>query len=265
MSTFGDELRRWRENRRLSQLDLSLQAEVSQRHLSFLETGRSEPSRDMVLRLADALDVPLRERNQMLVSAGFAAAWPERGLDDVDLAQVKHVLDALLRAHEPYPAYVVDRHWNLVLANDASARLTALGPDPVATAMASGGNVLRLFFHPDGLRPVVANWEESAAVLLRRLRQEVAHQPGDRGLLALLDEVVQYPDVAGLDTALRPLGPDDLLVPVHIRTGDLDLRFFTTITTIGAAYDITLEELRVEALLPADDATEQALHELARP
>lgn len=261
--TFGDELRRWREARRLSQLDLALHADVSQRHVSFLETGRSTPSRDMVLHLAAALDVPLRDRNLLLTLAGYAPAFSERTLDDATLAQIRHVLETLLAAHEPFPAYVVDRTWNQVLANTAIARLLQLLPDPLGAAEAAAGNVLRLALHPDGLRQVVVNFPEVAASLLLRLEHEATHRAGDPEIQALLAEVRSYPGVAELPS--RPSAPrgQDLLVPLHVRNHDVELRLFTTIATIGAPYDVTLEELCLETLLPADPATEQALRELA--
>jgi len=260
-ATFGDELRRWRTTRRMSQLDLAVAAEVSQRHVSFLETGRSKPSPEMVVHLGGVLDMALRDQNALLAAAGFAPAFAERGLDDPDLDQVRHVLDTLLAAHGHYPAYVVDRGWDLVLANPAALLVTGfLGSD---TAPEIVGNAMRLSLHPDGIKPYVADWERFATTLLHRLEREVAHRPQDERLVALLEEARTYPDVAELPD--RPLMPDgnDLLVPVHLRLGDLELRFFTTIATIGAPFDVTLEELRLETLLPADAETETFLREAA--
>lgn len=260
-TAFGRELRRWRDLRRHSQLDVAATANVSQRHLSHLETGRSNPSREMVLRLSEALDLPLRARNELLGAAGFAPVFPERDLGDAHHAQVRSVLQQVLDAHEPAPAYVVDRTWDVVLANAATARLTALLPDPEAAAAAAGGNVLRLLLHPDGIRPHVVNFGEVSAVLLQRLRREVAEHGGDEQLATLLAEAE---DLAGT-TAPPRVAPSarDLAVPLHLDLGGRRLRLLTMIATIGAAHDVTLEELRIETLLPADPDTRSALAELA--
>ncbi len=258
-SAFGLELRRWRRARRHSQLALSVAADVSQRHLSHLETGRSRPSRAMVLRLAEALDVPLRERNELLGAAGFAPGFPRRSLDDADLGGVRALLGAVLDAHDPAPAYVVDRGWDLVLGNAATTRLTGLLPDPGAAAAAARGNVLRLLLHPASLRPHVVNLGEVAAVLVGRLRREVAAHGGSAPLAALLGEVeALVADVASTTTA-----PRDPVVPLHLDLGGRPWRFVTMISTIGAAHDVTLEELRLETLLPMDAPTRAALDEMA--
>lgn len=260
-TAFGRELRRWRDLRHHSQLELAATADVSQRHLSHLETGRSNPSREMVLRLSEALDLPLRARNELLGTAGFAPLFPERDLHGTDDSQVTRVLQQVLDAHEPAPAYVVDRTWNLVQANNATARLTGLLPDPEAAADAAAGNVLRLLLHPQGLRPHVVNFGEVSAVLLQRLRREVAHHGGDDQLTALLAEAEE---LAGAVTPPR-VEPSarDLAVPLHLDLGGRRLRLLTMIATIGAAHDVTVAELRIETLLPADAATRDALAELA--
>lgn len=260
---FGEVLKKWRVSRRISQLDLSADAGVSQRHLSFLETGRSRPSREMVIHLATALDVPLRDRNEGLAAAGFAAVYTEHGLDGSAMAHVRHILEFLLEAHSPFPAYVVDRRWDLVLVNRPAAALTTMLVDP-SLAPTFGGNVLRLSLHPDGIRNSVVNWDEFAAELMVRLEREVRHRPGDEALTDLFEEVHTYPGVTELPS--RPEAPAgrELLVPLHIRTDDLDLQLFTTIATIGAPHDVTLEELRLETLLPADPATEVSLRAIAR-
>lgn len=259
-SAFGRELRRWRDARRYSQLDLSAVAEVSQRHLSHLETGRSNPSRKMVLQLAEALDLPLRSRNELLGTAGFAAFYPDGGFA-ADGKAVRRVLQDVLDAHEPAPAYVVDRRWDLVFANAATARLTALLPDPESAAAAAAGNVLRLLLHPEGLRPHVLNLGEVSSVLLERLRRDVAEHGGADDLAALLAEAEE------LATTAAPLRTEpaarDLAVPLHLELGGHRLRLLTMIATIGAAHDVTVEELRIETLLPADDATRALLVEMA--
>ncbi len=236
-------------------------AEVSQRHISFLETGKAAPSREMVIHLATVLDVPLRERNGWLASAGFAGVYPERGLDEPAMEQIRHVLELILAAHEPFPAYVIDRAWNLVLTNQAATVLVAQLIDP-AHAAQFGGNLLRLSLHPEGLRPHLVNWEEAAAVLLDRLERETLQRPTDLALKELLGEVGAYPGVAQLPA--RPDTPRgaDLLVPLHFRIDGGDLKLFTTIATIGAPYDLTLEELRLESLFPADAESEAALRQV---
>lgn len=243
----------------MSQLDLAVAAEVSQRHLSFLETGRSKPSPEMVVHLGRSLDLPLRDQNLLLGAAGFAPAFAERGLDDPDLDQVRQVLTTLLAAHGHYPAYVVDRGWDLVMANPIAGLLTTLaeGAPPPEVA----GNVLRLSLHPAGLRPVIVNWRQLATSLLHRLERELTHSPHNERLQELFDEVRDYPGIADLPP--RSLLPDgnDLVLPLHVNVNGTSLRFFTTITTIGAPFDITLEELRLETLLPADTATEAFLRQ----
>jgi transcriptional regulator with XRE-family HTH domain len=261
LNLFGAELRRWRQHRRFSQLELASTADVSQRHLSFLETGRSRPSPEMVEHLAIILEVPLRARNALLNAAGFADAYTEEPLDGPDLAQVRESLETLVEAHDPYPAYVVDRVWNLLLANGAAADLTALLL-PTDAALALGGNVLRLFLHPDGARHRVVNWHQAAAVLLERLSAELATDPTDEELARLHDEVTAYPGVAELRTG--PGGPPTVrfLTDIHIVADDVELRLHTTISSLSAASDITLAELRLETLLPADPETAATLRRL---
>jgi len=260
--TFGDELRRWRSQRRMSQLDLAVAAEVSQRHLSFLETGRSKPSPEMVIHLGRALDLALRDQNLLLGAAGFAPAYPERGLDDPELDQVIEVLQNLVDAHGHFPAYVLDRGWNVVLANQAAFTVIDLitpAPPPEVAA-----NILRLTLHPLGLRSLISNWEEVALTLLHRVEREVAHSPHDDELRALLEEVLAYPGVADLTKGRSPF-PDgaDLVVPLRVSRDGTDMAFFTTIATIGAPFDITLAELRLETLLPADATTGTFLRTLS--
>lgn len=263
-TAFGRELRRWRDQRRHSQLDLATLADVSQRHLSHLETGRSNPSREMVLRLAEALDLPLRSRNDLLGAAGFTGAYEERALGDAASAPVRRALQGVLDAHDPAPAYVVDRRWDLVLANAATARLTALLPDPAAAAEAAGGNVLRLLLHPDGLRPHVTNFGDVATVLLARLRREMVEHGGPEELTSLLAETERLAGDAVGRFEVEP-SARDLAVMLHLELAGQRLSLLTMIATIGAAHDVTLEELRVETLLPADEATRTVLAALPDP
>lgn len=258
---FDDRLRGWRRARKVSQLDLAIAANVSQRHISFLEVERSAPSRDMVLQLSQALDLSLRDRNTMLVSAGYAPVYPEHDLDDAELAQIKGVLDVVVRAYEPYPAYVVDRTWNLVLANDAATALTSLTADP-GSAAAADGNVLRLLLHPEGLRPHVVDFEYVASSMLRRVELELVHAPNDDRLAALLHQLRSLSGMSDMQAWSTPPEPDDLLLPLHLQFDTVELRLFMTVATIGAAYDITLEELRIESLLPMDRETDDALRSL---
>jgi transcriptional regulator with XRE-family HTH domain len=267
---FGRALRDWRLARRRSQLELALEAEVSSRHLSFLETGRAQPSREMVLLLASALDLPLRERNGLLQAAGFAPAYSETGLSKPEMAEMTAALRFILRQHQPFPAVALDRHWNLVMANEAYLGtlrlLLGAGAAPQAVPYevvpAPRTNVLRALFDPAGLRPFIANWEQVARSALARVRREAAFD-GDaesRELLATLVRHAALPAAGGPS----PDAPQALVIPVEIRLGTRLLRFFTTLTTLGAPQDITLAELRIEAFHPADAETETAARELAR-
>lgn len=261
---FGSELRRWRTSRRYSQLALSASAGVSQRHLSYLETGRARPSREMVVHLATTLDLPLRSRNELLVVAGFAPVYPETPLDEPAMDQVRHVLAFLLEAHEPYPAIVIDRRWNVVNANEAAGRLIARLIDPATAPIGDAVNLARLAFHPRGLRSVTKNWEATATATLDRLEREVADRAGDEALAALWDEILGYKGVSELQRSSQLPTGADLLIPIHYRTDDFEARLFSTFATIGAPYDVTLEELRLETFFPADAASEATLRALAR-
>ena len=240
----GALLQHWRRARNLSQLALAHEASVSPRHLSFLETGRAKPSRDMVLLLADALAVPLRERNALLLAAGFAPMFRESTLDDRDLAPVRAAIDAILRQQEPYPAVVMNRHWDIVATNGAAARFFGLLLD--GRTPPGAGNVLRLMFHPEGLRPVVENWEAVAQALVRRAHRETVGGTLDDAGRRLLAEVLDYPGVPpglrrpDLDAPLVPV------VPVTFRHRDRVFHYFSAVTVIGTPQDITLQELRVE-------------------
>lgn len=255
----GDHLRQWRQRRRLSQLDLALDAEISTRHLSFLETGRAQPSRDMVLRLAEHLEIPLRERNTILVAAGFAPVFPQRSLDDPALAAARKAVDVILAGHEPYPALVVDRSWNLISANRMIAPMMA----GAAPHLLSGPlNVLRLTLHPEGLAPRICNLHEWRAHLLDRLRREV-ELTADPGLTDLLTELKAYPIPGGQP----PRKPSDefggVAIPFRLQTPVGVLSFFSTTTVFGTPVDVTLSELTLETFFPADAETSQALRALA--
>jgi transcriptional regulator with XRE-family HTH domain len=247
----GDQLRDWRQRRRLSQLDLALDADISTRHLSFVETGRATPSRELLLHLADQLGVPLRERNAMLLAAGYAPAYAERPLDDPALGPARAAVDLLLRAHEPFPALAVDRHWNLVAANDAiSWFLEGVDPELLAPPV----NVLRLGLHPGGLAPRIVNFAEWRTHILDRLRQQVA-ATGDETLATLHAELVALPG----PTAEAHHDYGGVVVPLRLRSPAGELAFFGTITVFGTPVDITLSELAIEAFFPADEATARVL------
>lgn len=254
---FGDLLRSWRERRRRTQLDLALIAGVSTRHLSFLETGRSRPSRDMVLLLAEALDVPLRERNTLLAAAGFAPVYPRRDLDAPELAQVRAAIDLVLQGHEPYPAIAVDRRWDVVGLNRAAGLfLDGVSPE----ALSPAPNAYRLSLHPGGLAPRIVNLPEVAHHLLGRLRHD-AEVSGDPDLAALVDEVTAYPAVRGLPSAVATRG--EVVVPLRLRHPRGELSLFTTIATFGTPVDVTVAELALETFFPLDARTAALLARLA--
>jgi transcriptional regulator with XRE-family HTH domain len=251
----GEMLREWRQRRRLSQMDLSNEAAVSARHLSFVETGRSKPSRELVLHLAEHLEVPLRERNAMLLAAGYAPNYRQTPLDGDDMAPVRGALDKILSGHEPFPAVVVDRAWDLVSANGAAM---AILTDGVAPQLLEAPNAMRLSLHPDGLAPRIVNFEEWSAHLMERLHRQFAAS-GDPGLAALIDELREYPGVSE-GAGAAPVDPAaQLFVPLVLAVGGRELRFFSTLATFGTALDITIAELSIESFFPADDTTAAGL------
>ncbi len=257
----SDLLREWRLRRRMSQLDLACEADISTRHLSFLETGRSQPSREMLLRLAERLDIPLRERNALLMAGGFAPLFPERALDDPALQAARAAVDQILTGHEPFPALAIDRHWNLVSANRVIPLLLAgVAPELLAAPV----NVMRLSLHPQGLAPRIVNLPEWRRHLSDRLRQQIAVS-ADPVLIDLLKELQSYPEPAGAKT-----GPDDhpgspyaaVAVPFQLAAEQGTLSFFSTTTIFGTPVDVTLSELALECFFPADAATSAALRAL---
>jgi transcriptional regulator with XRE-family HTH domain len=238
-------------------MDLALEAGVSAKHLSFVETGRSKPSPELLLTLARHLEVPLRDRNALLLAAGYAPRYHETAIDDPVSQHVRASLERLLRTHEPYPGVVLDRSWNVVLANEAAGRLIAGVPESLLRPTA---NIFRASLHPDGLAAITLNFDEWARYLLLQLRRLVTTS-GDPTLTALQDEVLAYPNVLDL-IARHPDGEDDrpqLLVPCRLVVDGVELSLFTTLTTFGTPRDITLDELAVELFFPADDATDAVL------
>ena len=261
---FGDTLRHWRGHRRLSQLELAMHAEVSQRHLSFLESGRAQPSREMVLKLAEALELPLRETNTLLKAARFAPVFGASALDEADMQPVRTALGLMLAHHEPYPAVVVDACWNLIDANTALHRLFGLvgNMQDMSERIAPGQppNVLRMTFHPAGLQPHIANFAEIAPLLINRSFRDCHAHPQ---LAPILEEILDYPGMPS-----RWKIPDYGLVAPPLLTMDLAAggqrcKIFTTITTFGTPQDVTTDELRVEMFFPADEASAQLLKALA--
>lgn len=253
----GAHLREWRQRRHLSQLDLAVDAEISARHLSFVETGRAAPSRDMVLRLAERLEVPLRERNVLLVAAGFAPAFPNRPLDDPALKAARDAINIVLKAHEPYPALAVDRHWNLVSANRMVAPLLEGIP---ADLMGQPFNVLRLSFHPEGLAPRTVNLAEWCAHLLERLHRQ-CEATADPELVKLYNDLKAIPIPARKTPQASAV--DSVAIPFQMRLGDDVLSFISTTMIFGTPVDITLSEIALETFFPADDFTAARMREIA--
>jgi transcriptional regulator with XRE-family HTH domain len=262
-SSFGSRLRWWRARRGVSQLDLAGAAGTTQRHVSFLESGRTHPSREMVLRLAAALDVPLRQQNALLVAAGFAPAWREGDLAAPELAMVNQALDYMLAQQEPFPAVVVDRRWNLLRANAGAGWLTTFLTEPSPAAAATGTvNLAEWLMSPEGLRPLLVNWPEVATYFLRGVQAD-AVADGTPETADLLRHLLAYPGVPALShvPALEEL-PSPVL-PMHFRKGETSLRLFTTIATLGTPQDVTVQELRIECFFPADEATAQVFKDRA--
>jgi transcriptional regulator with XRE-family HTH domain len=254
----GELLRHWRERRRLSQLDLSIRADISTRHLSFVETGRSKPTSEMILRLTEQLDVPLRERNRVLLAGGFAPRFPANDLDAPELESVRAALRQVLTGHEPYPALVVDRAWNLVDANGPVGLLTGGSDDDL---LAPPVNVLRLALHPRGMAPRIANLAQWRAHLLSRLQRQAA-ATGDADLLALHRELLGYPG-GSADHPPTEITVADIVVPLRYRYGDRELSFFSISAVFGTPLDVTVAELAIESFFPADQATAEALRQAA--
>lgn len=255
---FGSLLRQWRDVRKRSQLDLALEANVSQRHLSFLESGRAQPSREMVLQLAEVLGVPLRERNLLMSAAGFAPIFQQRALQNDEMKAVREALELMLQHHEPYPALVVNRQWDMVMSNGPAQRFTAMLGEPDAlwrlVDPSGGRNVMRMTFHPQGMQPLLRNWAQVAPLLLSRLQREVAADPTHLALRQLLADVCQFPGVPETwhhQGWVLPMPPP--IFPLEYDLGEHTLKVFSMVSTFGTALDITAEELRVETFFPADD------------
>ena len=250
----GELLREWRRRRNLSQLELASGSAVSTRHLSFIETGRARPSREMVLHLAERLEVPLRERNRLLLAAGYAPLFGERPLDGEEMEPVRDALRRFLAAHEPYPVIVVDRHWNVVMANGSVGALTE---GVSADLLEPPANALRITLHPEGMAPRIVNFAEWSGPLLHRLGRQVV-VTGDEELGALHAELASYPGV-NPEPAFESAPASDVVLPLQLRHGDSVLSLFSTVTTFGTAFDVTLAELTIKAFYPADGETARLL------
>jgi transcriptional regulator with XRE-family HTH domain len=255
-STAGTLLREWRQRRRMSQLELATEAGISARHLSFVETGRARPSREMVLHLAEELDIPLRDRNPLLIAFGYAPTYQTTDLDAPEMQTVRAAIDKLLDGHEPYPAVLIDRRWELVAHNNAASVLVdGVAPELLEPPI----NVLRAMMHPKGLAPRVVNLSEWVDHALGSLRRQIA-VTGDDAVRALEEELSAYAREMGIPPETAREAPRAVAIPLRLRTDDGELAFITMIATFGTALDITLAELAIETFLPADDATADALH-----
>lgn len=249
------QLRDWRTRRRLSQLDLALEADISTRHLSFVETGRAQPSREMILKLADQLEIPLREQNTLLLAGGYAPVYGEQDFESPNLTQARDAVRRIVEGHAPYPALAVDRHWKLVISNQVVDTLLGVTVDPAL--IEAPVNVLRVSLHPNGLAPRIVNLAEWRAHLLQRLERQIAHS-GDATLIELREELSSYPAPPGRP----PAQLDALLVPLVLRTDAGVLRLFSTTTVFGTPQEITLSELAIESFFPADTDTAEILRQL---
>jgi transcriptional regulator with XRE-family HTH domain len=258
-SGVGALLREWRRLRRLSQLDLALRMEVSARHVSRVESGRAQPSRQMVARLADALAMPLRERNGLLSAAGYAGEYPERGLDAPEMVEVRRAIDFIIAHQEPFPAFVMNRRWDVLMANRGAARMAEF-----LIGGSKHGNMVLQFLDPEDMRSAVVNWEEVAGDLIRHLHDEIAAHPGDTKARAVLERALAFPGVPARWGTRDPGGAPPPLLTVEFQKEGRPIRFFSTVTTFGTPRDVTLDELRIECAFPADDATAELCRELTR-
>jgi transcriptional regulator with XRE-family HTH domain len=252
-TSVGPQIRAWRQSRGLSQFELASRAGFSVRHVSFIETGRSQPSREAMLALGEVLDVPFRERNRLLEAAGFARVFRETPLSADEMAHIRGMLQLILDRHLPYAAIAVDRHWNCLMSNRAAVQFFS---PLVSPALASEINALRFTFHPEGSRRWIVNWPEVERDLLNRAERELSSAEDPVGA-ALLAELKSYASASTVTDSHKAPRPGDLLIPVHIRMENLDLRLFTTIMTLGTPQDVTLQELRIETFFPADQNSER--------
>lgn len=260
VSAVGRILRDWRALRGISQLDLAMRSGFSTRHVSFIETGRTQPSRQALLVLAETMEVPSRDRNRLLEAAGYAHVYRQTRLEAGEMEHIRGVLQFILDRHKPYAAVVLDRYSNCLMGNGESSRLLEAVADP--SLITQGKNHLRMVFHPLGARRWIVNWPEVAHHLLSRAQRELGQFPDDPVATALLAELQGYLDSSTVAHPPTPLSPADLLLPIHIRKGDIEIRLFSTIMTLGTPRDVTLQELRIETFFPADESSEMAWQKL---
>src|SRR5580704_9686989 len=253
---FGVLLRQWRAARRISQLTLALDADISTRHLSCVERGRAQPSREMVLRLAEALEIPLRERNTLLLAAGYAALYRQTSLDAPEMEAARQAVDLLLKQLEPYPGIVIDRYWNTLRMNSGMRHF--LERFPICDSV-KPHNGVRFVFHPKGLRPFIENWESIAARIIQRVHREVAANPSDETMKAFLEELLSYPAVPSRWRVLDVGDSPPPFFTINYRWNNSTLRFFSTLATFGSAQDVALQEMRIESFFPADEVTRAVL------
>jgi transcriptional regulator with XRE-family HTH domain len=266
----GPLLRRWRESRHLSQLDLALEAEVSARHISFLETGRAEPSRAMLLTLSNVLDVPLRERNFLLLAAGYAPLYGETSMDDPRMTQVRAAVEIILKSNEPRSAIAHDRHWNVVMANEAFINFLTVvlgrkpaGLSPLCVSSAPRLNIMHMLFDPNGMRRIIVNWEAIAKSLLNEAYRRLAWAR-DETLRNLIAEILSYPGIPARWREPDLEAPHELILPMELNLNGQIARMFSTVTTVATPHDVTLQELHVEVFYPADIETESVLQNYAK-
>lgn len=261
-TNLGELLKKWRSMRNLSQLDLAVRAETSARHLSFIETGRGRPSKGLLLRLADVLEIPLRARNALLESAGFASCYSETGLSEPEMEQVRKTLEFICRATEPYPVMIIDRYWNILMANEAMQRITEIFIVDQEMLTEARLNLMRLVLHPRGWRKNIENIIEFEPYMASRVSRALNTDPHDKKMRALWDEICTYSDDDETSSSSSWNGLPQLLKPIHLKNNGVELKLFTTIATLGAPQDITLQELRIECGFPVDEHSEQCLQKL---
>jgi len=259
---FSSLLKHWRSARRLTQIELAVDANVSARHVCFLETGRSQPSREMVQLLGSALDLPLEERNALHVAAGFVPPYGDKGLAADNLQPVQQALDFMLRQQEPYPGIVVDGHWDVRMRNQGSARLLKTFRDSYQMASGVADNAMHVVFHPKGLRQFIVNWEEFAGQMIQILHRDVAQ--GSRAAAQLFDEIMTYPGLPAEWRLPRHSAASSPVMIMHLAKGDFRLAFFSTFTTLAMPTDAALQQIKIECFFPADDATAEIARQMAR-
>jgi transcriptional regulator with XRE-family HTH domain len=255
--SLGKHIKYWRSVRGLSQMQLAERAETSARHLSFIETGRSHPSVEILLRLADELDIPLRSRNSLLETAGYAPLYRETGLTSPEMTQVRKTLEFILKATEPYPAMLIDRYWNVLHANPPMQYLCSTFIEDTEFFNPNEFNLMRLILHPRGLQSVIQNYSEFEVFMVNRVRRMVNMDSSDQKMKQLLEEITHYESSSSEDRSSSANPLPQIIMPIHLKNDEHDIKMFTTIATLGAPQDITLQELRIETAFPVDEETDR--------